>query len=507
MKPETATVSSGRLVMLGFGSIGQAAAAAPAASRSFAAADQIIAPSGKGAAIAREFGVALVQHTLTRENHRAVLEPLLGSGDFLLNLSVDVSSLALIELCRPARRALPRHLHRAVARRLHRQLDACSAAHQLRAARGGAGATDAPAAAARRRSSRRAPIPAWSSLSSSRRCSTSPRDTGLTVRTSRHDRADWAQLAQQPRRQGHPHRRARHPARPAAEAARRVRQHLVGRGLRRPRACSRPSWAGARTSAIGRPTPAGTKPAATPAIYLDRPGAGTRVRSWTPLAGPLPRLPGHPQRVDLDRRLLHAARAAAPWSTGRPALRLPPLRRRRAVAARAGRQQLAAAGAAPRIIDETTSSRACDELGVLLCGARQERLLVRLAALDRGDARSSRPTRTPPACRSPRRCSPAWCGRWKTRRPASSRPTTWTIARCLEIASAVSRAGGRASTPTGRRCGRGARSARRSTRRPVAVQERAGDVSSRTLRLIRGSRRRRTASGRRPARSGWFRAA
>ena len=33
------------------------------------------------------------------------------------------------------------------------------------------------------------------------------------------------------RRQGHPHRRARHPARQEPEAARRVRQHLVGRGL------------------------------------------------------------------------------------------------------------------------------------------------------------------------------------------------------------------------------------------------------------------------------------
>ena len=56
---------------------------------------------------------------------------------------------------------------------------------------------------------------------------------------------------------------------------------------------------------------------------------------------------------------------------------------------------------------------------------RQERLLVRLAALDRGNPPHLRPTRTPPACRCPRRCSPAWCGRWKIRKPASSRPTRW----------------------------------------------------------------------------------
>ena len=39
---------------------------------------------------------------LTRDNYRDVLEPLLGAGDFLLNLSVDVSSMALIALCQRA---------------------------------------------------------------------------------------------------------------------------------------------------------------------------------------------------------------------------------------------------------------------------------------------------------------------------------------------------------------------------------------------------------------------
>ena len=36
---------------------------------------------------------------------------------------------------------------------------------------------------------------------------------------------------------------------------------------------------------------------------------------------------------------------------------------------------------------------------------------------------ASRPTRTRPACRSARRFSPAWSGRWRTRAPALSRPT------------------------------------------------------------------------------------
>ena len=44
------------------------------------------------------------------------------------------------------------------------------------------------------------------------------------------------------------------------------------------------------------------------AIYLTRPGAGTRVRSWTPTRASPARFSGDAQRVDLDRRLLHAAR-------------------------------------------------------------------------------------------------------------------------------------------------------------------------------------------------------
>ena len=46
---------------------------------------------------ARRYGIRFVVEPLTRENYREVLEPLLDAGDFLLNLSVDVSSVALIE--------------------------------------------------------------------------------------------------------------------------------------------------------------------------------------------------------------------------------------------------------------------------------------------------------------------------------------------------------------------------------------------------------------------------
>src|SRR6266571_5239048 len=91
---------SGRLVIVGFGSIGQGVL--PLLLRHIdMRADQItiISAESRGAEVAAEYGVRFVETALTRENYRAVLESRLGSGDFLLNVSVDVSSVALIELC------------------------------------------------------------------------------------------------------------------------------------------------------------------------------------------------------------------------------------------------------------------------------------------------------------------------------------------------------------------------------------------------------------------------
>jgi homospermidine synthase len=90
----------GRLIFVGFGSIGQGIL--PLVLRHVGMQpDQItvIAADDAGAGVAAEYGVKFVKHTLTRENYKSVLDPLVGRGDFLLNLSVDVSSIALIKLC------------------------------------------------------------------------------------------------------------------------------------------------------------------------------------------------------------------------------------------------------------------------------------------------------------------------------------------------------------------------------------------------------------------------
>jgi homospermidine synthase len=92
---------SGRLVMVGCGSIGQGVL--PLLLRHIDLAPSqitIVNSDERGRAVAEAMGVTYTVSPLTRENFREVLSPFLGAGDFLLNLSVDVSSVALIALCR-----------------------------------------------------------------------------------------------------------------------------------------------------------------------------------------------------------------------------------------------------------------------------------------------------------------------------------------------------------------------------------------------------------------------
>lgn len=88
-----------RIVMLGLGSIGQATL--PLLLRHFEVTPgqiEIFAADDKGKRVADELGVSLRVEPITGENYRELLD--LQAGTFLLNLSVDVASKALIELCR-----------------------------------------------------------------------------------------------------------------------------------------------------------------------------------------------------------------------------------------------------------------------------------------------------------------------------------------------------------------------------------------------------------------------
>jgi homospermidine synthase len=91
---------SGRIVFVGFGSIGQGVL--PLMMRHIGtSADRItiVSADERGIEVARHFGVKFIVQPVKPENLRTLLEPLVGEGDFLVNVSVDVSSIALIEFC------------------------------------------------------------------------------------------------------------------------------------------------------------------------------------------------------------------------------------------------------------------------------------------------------------------------------------------------------------------------------------------------------------------------
>jgi len=92
---------AGRVVMLGFGSVGQGML--PLLPRELGVKPgrvKIVKAREDETGIAAHFGVEVIATPLSEGNFQTVLEPLLGNGDFLLNLSVDVSSIALMRFCR-----------------------------------------------------------------------------------------------------------------------------------------------------------------------------------------------------------------------------------------------------------------------------------------------------------------------------------------------------------------------------------------------------------------------
>ena len=92
---------SGRMVMIGFGSIGQGVM--PLIFRHIdIKPEQITVISAEdrgGLKELKKFGVTFIRKRLTRENFRQTLERRVGKGDFVVNLSVEVASTALVEFC------------------------------------------------------------------------------------------------------------------------------------------------------------------------------------------------------------------------------------------------------------------------------------------------------------------------------------------------------------------------------------------------------------------------
>lgn len=275
---------SGRLVMVGFGSIGQAML--PLVLRHLELRPEqilIIAADLEGTEIARKFGVTLLLQELTEENHVAALEPRLSAGDFLLNLSVGVSSLALIELCW---RLGALYLDTCIEPWAGGYFDPSLSASQrsnyaLReeilafrnAKRGGPTAIVTQGA-----------NPGLASAFVKQALRDMAADTGVAVENlSAHE--DWAELSRQLGI------RAIHIAERDTQASKRRKQRdefvntwsvvaFVGEGLQ-------PSELGWGSHERHWPTDAARHGyGCDAAIYLERAGAATRVRSWTPLEGP-----------------------------------------------------------------------------------------------------------------------------------------------------------------------------------------------------------------------------
>ena len=97
-------ISGKRLGLIGFGSIGRGTL--PLIERHFEfdrSRFVVIDPVDTDRALLDERGIRFIHASVTRGNYRELVAPLLTEGGgqgFCVNLSVDVSSLAMIELCR-----------------------------------------------------------------------------------------------------------------------------------------------------------------------------------------------------------------------------------------------------------------------------------------------------------------------------------------------------------------------------------------------------------------------
>jgi len=272
----------GRLVILGFGSVGQAVL--PLVLRHIDIDPRritVLSKRGPRTGIAERFGVAHLARPLDRGNYAATLDQHLREGDFLLNVCVEVESVSLMEHCR---------------RRGVLYLDTCIEPWPGRSEDG--------------------------TLDPSLRSNYALREEALALR---RDGAPTAvvTMGANPGLASHFVKRAlldlaadlrpgsAHPARPA-EWARLASDlgvkaiHIAERDTqvtpqRKERDEFVNTWSvngfvgeGLQPSEIGWGTHERDFPAdgarhgfgSQAAIYLRRPGAGTRVRSWTPLEGP-----------------------------------------------------------------------------------------------------------------------------------------------------------------------------------------------------------------------------
>lgn len=91
---------NGKFIFIGFGSVGQGFLSLLLRHVDILPAQiRVVAADEGGRAEAESQNISFEVKSLTPQNYQQILGPLLTPGDFLLNVAVNVSSLALIELC------------------------------------------------------------------------------------------------------------------------------------------------------------------------------------------------------------------------------------------------------------------------------------------------------------------------------------------------------------------------------------------------------------------------
>ena len=335
-----------------------------------------------------------------------MLEPLLGEGDFLLNLSVDVSSLALIRCCR---------------RRGAFYLDTCNEPWP--------GRYDNPALSPSQRSNyalreealayrldqRSGPTAVLTQGANPGLVSALIKQALLNIAADTHvlvetptSYEEWAALA----------RRLEVKVIHIAERD----TQICGRRKRKDEFVN--TWSveafvdeGLQPAELGWGSHEKHWPAdaqrhgfgSDAAIYLNRPGFATRVRSWTPLEGPYHGfLVTHAESISIADHLTLRENGSVVY---RPTVHYAYHPCDDAVLSL---HEIAGKNWKPqrrhRIIRDEISE-GVDELGVLLMGNAKGVVLVRLAPVDRRRPVPSRRTTTPPACRWRAAFWAVWRGR------------------------------------------------------------------------------------------------
>jgi homospermidine synthase len=279
---------SGPIVLVGFGSIGRGIL--PLIERHFEFDKSrltIIDPDDSWRHLADERGIAFVKTALTRDNHRDVLTPLVTKGGgqgFIVNLTVDVSSLDMIRL---ARELNALYVDTVVEPWPGFYFDAKMDMSQrtnyalretvLEERRKNPGGTTAVSCCGAN--------PGMVSWFVKQALVNIARDTGALGAQEPKTKADWAALAQKLGVKG-VHIAERDTQRAKTPKPRGVFvntwsvEGFVSEGMQ-------PAELGWGTHEKGLPNIAGTHMTGCgSAIYLKSPGANTRVRSWTPTPGP-----------------------------------------------------------------------------------------------------------------------------------------------------------------------------------------------------------------------------